>query len=278
MLNINSIAKPTSLTDALEILAEGSWRIIMGGTDLIPVMRDGRLTGINLLDIGFLKPDLDSIYVDESYLHIGALATHEQVYQSAEVKHYLPALSSACRLCGSQQIRNRGSIGGNIVNASPAADSAPVLVAAGAKVLLMSTGGQREVELAKFAVGPSRTQIQPDELLAEILIPLSGAPWTGKYFKVGDRHALTIAVASVAIIKGENNIYNVACGSVNPTVMRAPAVEALFNATGISSKTDFHSAVEKDAHPIDDVRATKAYRHNVLVNILYNEYLMERGK
>lgn len=249
----------------------------MGGTDIIPAIRDGRIKAARIMDIGALKGELSDIYVDNRYLHIGALAKIEEVANNAEVLRLLPTLADACRQIGSKQIRNRASIGGNIVNASPAADSVPALVAAGASVVLKNSREERIVDLEQFAIGPSHTVIAKDELLAEILVPVSCGPWQGKYFKVGGRNALTIAVASAAILQNGNGEYRIACGSVNPTVRRAPSIEAIFNSDTIQDKAAMCDAVYADINPIDDVRASRTYRAEVLVNLLYNEYIQKKG-
>ncbi len=272
MLEIQTIIKPHTLKEALEQLATAEWKVIMGGTDVIPAIRDRRIKGARLIDIGALKGELSAIYADNKYLHIGALATHDDVTKNSDVLCLLPALVVACRQIGSKQIRNRASIGGNIVNASPAADAVPVLVAAGASVVLKSARSERIVELEQFAIGPSHTVIAKDELLTEIRVPVGGGAWQGKYFKLGSRNALIIAVASVAILQNRSGKYRIACGSVNSTVRRAPMVEAIFNGSNVAEKAAMCDAVHADVHPIDDVRASASYRTEMLINLLYNEY------
>jgi CO/xanthine dehydrogenase FAD-binding subunit len=277
MLDIESIIKPDTLTEALEQLAAEEWIVLMGGTDIIPAIRDGRIKGARMMDIALLKGDLGSIYADNKYLYIGALATHEEIANNADVLRLLPALATGCRQIGSRQIRNRASIGGNIVNASPAADSLPALVAAGASVVLKNSREERIVDLEQFAIGPSHTVIAKDELLTEIRVPIDGGAWQGKYIKVGSRNALIIAVASAAILQNGNGEYRIACGSVNPTVRRAPSIEAIFNSDTIQDKAAMCDAVYADINPIDDVRASRTYRAEVLVNLLYNEYIQKKG-
>lgn len=275
MLDIQSIVRPETLKAALEQLEAAEWKIIMGGTDVIPAIRDGRIKTARLMDIALLKDELGYIRVDNEYVHIGALTKVEEVAQNADVLRLLPTLADACRQIGSKQIRNRASIGGNIVNASPAADSLPVLVAAGASVVLKNSRGERIIGLEQFALGPSRTVIAKDELLTEILVPVSSGAWQGKYFKVGGRNALTISIASAAVLQNGSGEYRIACGSVNLTVRRAPAVEAIFNSGSVADKAAMCDAVHADAHPIDDVRASSAYRSEVLINLLYNEFFQK---
>lgn len=276
MLDIQTIIKPDTMKEALEQLDAAEWKVIMGGTDVIPAIRDKRIKGARLMDIGALEGELSDICLDNKYLHIGALATHDDVSKNSDVLRMLPTLADACSQVGSKQIRNRASIGGNIVNASPAADAVPVLVAAGASVVLKSTRSERIIELEKFATGPSHTVIAKDELLTEIRVPVDGGAWRGKYIKVGNRNALIIAVASVAILQNRSGEYRIACGSVNSTVRRAPAVEAIFNKSNVAEKADMCVALHADAHPIDDVRASADYRAEVLINLLYNEYIQEK--
>ena len=272
MLNVKESYFPDSLDEALTLLAEKKLSVFAGGTDLIPAIRDGRKTNLSLLKLEPLQDKLSQIRIQDGQLIIGAMATHRKINESILVQRNFPALSNCCRLVGSHQIRNRATIGGNIVNASPAADTVPVLMAADAQVICCSKFGERSIPLQEFASAPGRTQRRSDELLTEIRIPLPEGGWAGEYYKIGLRNALTINVASVALLYHPSVGWRIALGSVAPSVVRAVHVESLFNRSRAATMEDFEKELQLDAHPIDDVRATAEYRRQVLLNVLFEAY------
>lgn len=271
MLDIQELVRPKTLAEAFNYLEESKWKITAGGTDILPAVRDGRLKEACLIDLFYLKENLAKIYLDSQYLHVGALATHDEIASSKDVHEKIPALSQACRGIGSAQIRKRATLGGNLVNASPAADSVPVLLAADASVCLQSKEGERRVRIKDFLKGPGKTDMRKGEILTEVLIPCDKGKWQGIYMKVGGRNALIISVAGAAILRDASGQFRVACGSVGPTVLRASRVEALFNG-GEASLKRVKEALEQDICPIDDVRATGKYRKMVIANVLWNVY------
>ena len=273
MLSIKEIVRPKTLADTWDCLGKGDWKITAGGTDVLPAVRDGRLKDICLLDLDYLKDDLGKIYESGGCLHVGALATHDGIVHSELVNKKFKVLAQACQKIGSAQIRKRATIGGNIVNASPAADSVPALLAAKARVCVKSGKGERQIPLGDFLKGPGRTDLKKGEILTEVCIPLpaGGGRWQGEYMKVGGRSALVISIAGAAVLRTPEGEFRVACGSVGPTVLRAERTEQIMNRGNVSLEK-IKEALEQDISPIDDVRASGRYRKMVMANMLWNMY------
>lgn len=269
---IKSIVRANSLEEALALLQDAPYTILAGGTDLLPQLRAGKSFSPQLLDLQALRPALAEISLQDDALCIGALCTHAQIQNDPLVQTWCPVLAAACRSVGAAQIRKRGTIAGNLVNASPAADTAPTLAAVGATAVLQHAAGSRSVAVEELACGPGRTCLQPGELLTALRIPLQGQPWRGDYQKVGPRSALQISVASAALLQHPQFGCRIACGSVGPTVQRARQCEALFSQRG-QAKQAFAHALQTDISPIDDIRASAQYRRDVLCNLIYQCYL-----
>ena len=271
MLNVKEVIKVASLEQTLHLLREKPYIVVAGGTDVLPKLRAGAWENTELLDISSLQQSLSGIYLEDGCLCIGAMCTHAQIQQDPLVQQWCSVLCQACRTVGSAQIRRRGTLGGNLVNASPASDTAPVLAAAGAQALLVSAESTRFVPVQMFATGPGKTCRMPDELLTQIRIPLYDHSWQGKYIKIGARNALVIAVASAAVLSHPKFGIRIACGSVGPTVLNAGHCEKLFTQPDMK-RHDFYQALQRDLQPIDDVRASAQYRMDVLTNIIYQLY------
>jgi CO/xanthine dehydrogenase FAD-binding subunit len=201
MLSFERVYTPGSLNEALGLLQTPGIRPIAAGTDILPAARDGAYAGITLLDLSPLRNGLSYIRFEDDRLKIGALTTHAAIAASPLVLEKAPVLASACGQLGSVQIRNRATLGGNVVHASPAADSVPFLVAAGASVVVQTSDGASEMPVADFLVGPRRTRLPPGGLVTEIIVPVPKGGWRGVYYKVGGRTSLTIAIVSVAVLK-----------------------------------------------------------------------------
>lgn len=272
MLAIKQTIYPSCVGEALALLRDGELQPFAGGTDLIPAIRDDRLKNRSFLMLTRLSGELSSITEESGSLRIGAMTLHREICESKLVQRYVPTLADACGMIGSSQIRNRATIGGNLVNASPAADSVPALIAAGAFVELSSHGGTRIVAIADFASAPGRTVLRPDELVTAVIVPVPEGGWKGSYFKAGIRNALTISVAGAAMLHNPEHGWKIALGSVAPTVLQAPSLEQVFNDSGCLTKEEFAHVMSEVAYPIDDVRASANYRLNVLTNILYHAY------
>jgi CO/xanthine dehydrogenase FAD-binding subunit len=195
-------------------------------------------------------------------LSIGALATYTAIIRSRHVQRRLPMLIQASREIGGMQIQNRGTLGGNIANASPAGDTLPVLAAADAVVVLRSAGEERRVPFTEFYTGYRQSHRRPDELITAVEIgPIEGLQW---FRKVGTRAAQAISKVVMAAVRSPAP--RLALGSVAPTVVRLPKTEtALASGAGIE---DAARVLDAEIHPIDDMRSSAAYRRNVASNLL----------
>ena len=256
------LLEPRSLSDALKMLRdEGPVVPLAGCTDLYVSLNFGTLKGTRFLNLWGLDT-LRTIRARGTGLSIGALATYTNLIRSPLVNRRLPMLAAAAREIGGVQIQNRGTLGGNIANASPAGDTLPVLAAAEAVVVLLSTAGARRVPFASFYTGYRQTQARPDEIIAAIEIDaIRGRQW---FRKVGTRAAQAISKVVMAGVAGDRP--RIALGSVAPTVVRAPKTEALLAARG--SLADAQAALAAEISPIDDNRSTAEYRRRVAVNLL----------
>ena len=250
-----------SLAEALAILRDDPRTPIAGATDLYVALNFGTLEPRRFLDIWSLN-ELREITMDGSKLVIGALATYTSLIRSPLVASRLPMLVDAARQIGGVQIQNRGTLGGNIANGSPAGDSLPVLAAVDAVVVLRSADAERRVPITKFYTGYRATVMRPDELIVAIEVePVEGRQW---FRKVGTRAAQAISKIVVAGVRAP--IPRIAFGSVAPTVVRVPKTErALAEGRTIDEAAD---VLSREITPIDDVRSTAEYRMRVATNLL----------
>ncbi len=200
--------------------------------------------------------------LDGGRLRIGALTTYSEIIASKLVTRRLPMLVAASREVGGAQIQNRGTLGGNIANASPAGDTLPVLAAAGAGVILRSTRGQRTVPFESFYTGYRASVRQPDELIVAVEFPaVDGRQW---WRKVGTRRAQAISKIMMAGVRGRE--VRIAFGSVGPTVVLARQAAAILHGGGTLAGAQ--AALAREITPIDDVRSTREYRARVAANLL----------
>jgi CO/xanthine dehydrogenase FAD-binding subunit len=263
-----SLLQPTSLADALRMLHdEGPLTPLAGCTDLYVALNFGTLADQRFLDLWRLDA-LRTIARRGDLLSIGALATHTDLVRSPLVRARLPMLAAAAREIGGVQIQNRGTIGGNVANASPAGDTLPVLAAADAVVVLRSARETRRVSFTDFYTGYRRTVRRPDELIVAFEIPrVDGRQW---FRKVGTRAAQAISkvvMAGIVARRGRaDRAVRIALGSVAPTVVRARATEAAI-AAGASIDTAQQTLVA-EISPIDDIRSDAEYRRRVAANLL----------
>ena len=263
-----SLLRPRSLADALKMLREeGPLTPLAGCTDLYVALNFGTLKDRRFLDLWGLEP-LRDIGVRGSVLSIGALATHTDLIRSRVVRGRVPMLAAAAGEIGGVQIQNRGTIGGNVANASPAGDTLPVLAAAEAIVVLASADGTRRVPFTAFYTGYRQTVRRPDELIVAFEIPrLEGRQW---FRKVGTRAAQAISkvvMAGVVAPKARGGrVVRVALGSVAPTVVRAYRTEAAL-ADGAPLEAARQTLLQ-EISPIDDIRSDAEYRRRVAANLL----------
>src|SRR4051812_45796442 len=253
--------RASSVQDALEILASERRMPVAGATDVYVGLNFGTLHEKKYLDI-WRCDELRSITVAKDCLVIGALATYTDIIASADVNERVPILVQASRLVGGPQIQNRGTVGGNVANASPAGDTLPVLAAMGAIVVLRSASAERRVNFNEFYTGYRVSVRKPDELITAIEIPeLAGQQW---FRKVGTRAAQAISKIVIAAVRAP--VPKIAFGSVAATVVRVPKTEAAL-ASGKSIE-DAVNVLSAEIRPIDDVRSTADYRLKVAGNLL----------
>jgi CO/xanthine dehydrogenase FAD-binding subunit len=277
------VQSPATLAEAYELLASGeTWQPIAGGTDLM-VWITGEMIQppARVLDLWRLD-ELRGIDQSDGHLTIGALTTYTQIRQSDACRELLPALSQAAATIGAAQIQNRGTIGGNIVGASPAGDTLPVWLATDAEFVLGSARGERTVNAADFWPAYRRTLRAPDELLLRVLIPLPRGRQV-RFRKVGTRRAQAISKVVMAMAWREDGgvwrDVRLALGSVAPVPIRARHTEAVLEGAAARQQTADHAAdsLGKEIHPIDDVRSTADYRRAVASRILYRLLRDEGG-
>lgn len=270
---------PKTLAEALRFLVDepGVWRLFAGGTDLMVLLESGKLDHRKFLSISHLA-ELRGITDSPSALDIGTLTTFSHIRSSTPVTQCFPLLAQAASQVGAVAIQNRATLGGNIMNASPAGDSLPVLLAYDADVELISAAGGRWVRYADFHTGYKTMVAQPTEVLARVRLSKS-SPWTRQYFrKVGARAAQAISKLCMAglIRMDETRIADcrIALGSVAPTPMRCVKTEAALNGQVVTPKLVEHAQtiLAAEISPIDDIRSTADYRRRVAQNLL-SEFL-----
>ena len=273
--------EPTCLTEAVEILEQQEdVAIIAGGTDLLVKIKTGIIKPSIVLSLRKI-PDLNKLEHQEGHgLRIGPLVTHAQVAANAVVLERFSALAKACSLVGSPQIRNLGSVAGNLANASPAADTAPALLALRAELVLLGPKGRRRVGLSSFFRGPGQTVLERGELIEELFIPEPEKGTQSTYYKIGRRKALEIAICGVALAATpkEGHWWNVSLGlgAVGPTPILAIQASSflegqLWSESIINESTNMAA---EQCSPIDDLRATANYRRT-MVKVLVQRSIRE---
>jgi xanthine dehydrogenase small subunit len=256
-----ALARPRTLREALRILAGEPLVPIAGCTDVYVGLQFGTEAATGFLDLWGLD-ELRGIAAAGRGLRIGALATYRDLIGSRLVRTRLPMLAAAAREIGGAQIQNRGTVGGNIANASPAGDTLPVLLAADATIVLRSLAGERRVALAAFYTGYRASVRRPDELIVAVEIPpVAGRQW---WRKVGTRRAQAISKVMMAGVRGDQ--VRVALGAVAPTPRLAlDAGRALADGRSLA---EAQAALDAEIAPIDDLRSTAEYRRAVSRHLL----------
>jgi CO/xanthine dehydrogenase FAD-binding subunit len=277
------VHSPATLHDALALLAEDpdNWQPIAGGTDLM-VQITGELgpPPRRVLDLWQLD-ELRGISLDGGAIVVGALTTYTQLRRSELVRRQLPALAEVAATIGAAQIQNRGTIGGNVINASPAGDTLPLLLATDAQLVLARSNGERSVAAADFWPAYRQTARRTDELLVRIRIPLPAGRHV-RFRKVGTRRAQAISKVFVALAWREDGgvwrDVRVALGSVAATPIRAAQTESVLEGSAPRETTADHAAtvLAAEIQPIDDVRSTADYRRMVTARVLHR-LLREAG-
>ena len=247
--------------------------ILCGGTDLVVNMRKGLLSAKTLLDISDLD-ELREIRQKCGCIEIGAAVTFSQIIEEAIICEQIPILVMALRKLGSTQIRNRGTIGGNLVNASPAADSAIPLLLLDAEAIIANPTGERRVQLEDFLCGPGKTVLKQGEFLSGIRVPIPDPDFSLFFHKVGRRKALTIAIASLgALLRMKDDAIDeirLAAGSVAPAPIRLHPVETLLAGRRVTPQSikQARNIIPQCISPITDLRATADYRYQVIGDLL----------
>jgi CO/xanthine dehydrogenase FAD-binding subunit len=262
---------PTTLSQAVDLLRQhaGNARVLAGGTDLFLRMRHRALRPEVVIDIKRI-PELAGLhYSSQDGLHIGATVTHAAIAAHAAVQQHYGAIASAANWVGSLQTRHRGTVVGNLCNASPAADTAPALLAYRASMVIVGPQGEREVPLENFFQGPGRTVLSPAEMVTAIRIPpVQGRVGWGYLRRT--RTVIDIALVSAcAVVRADNGLcseVSIALGAVGPTPLRARQAEA--GLTGQPASAERIAAVAKTAadesRPISDVRCSAEYRKDMV--------------
>ncbi len=264
-----TLLSPTSLNDALQRLQEDPELIPLAGcTDVYVALNEGNPPGRGYLNLWGIS-ELRGIEDRAEILRIGALTTYTDLIRSPQIARRLPILAQASREVGGLQIQNRGTLGGNIANASPAGDTLPVLAVAEATIVLRSAGGERRVPFERFYRGYREPDMRPGELIVSIDVPrLEGPQW---FRKVGTRRAQAISKVVMAALRGDRP--RIALGSVAPTVVRLPKTEEVLAKASIDAAVE---VLRQEIKPIDDLRSSAAYRLQVACNLL-RQFWQETG-
>ena len=266
---------PGTLSSVLSLLAEepGVWLPIAGGTDVMVQYAAGQLSSRKLVSIWNL-PELRGIEGSDDELRIGAASSYTDLRENAIVEKEFPLLATAAAWTGGIANQNRGTLGGNIVNASPAADSLPALLVYESELILISSRGERRVRYSDFHTGYKQTVLAPDELVQTICLPRRFSGQVAYSRKVGARNAQAISKVSVAALghvsNGAVDAVRIAAGSVAPVPLRLPGTEALLRGRTIDSTLlrSARAAAIAEIRPISDIRSTAAYRAAVLGNLI----------
>jgi xanthine dehydrogenase FAD-binding subunit len=277
-MTIERYYAPQTLDEAAGILAKGGVTILAGGTDLMVQSHSGKLKFkpvlMNIRRVG----ELQGIELQGSVIRIGALSTVTDLLAHAMVRQDLPLLTEAADHFASDQIRNAGTVGGSLCNASPAGDVAPPLLVYGAEVELVSRPSgslkRRTLPVGEFFTGPGRTRMEPNELLSAVLVPVPKAGFVGRFAKFGTRPALDISTISVAIggIRKGGALHGVrvALGAVAPVPLRAVRTEEVLVGKKLEAGLieQAAAAAREEVKPISDVRASAWYRQELVHNMV----------
>lgn len=275
---------PDTIDQALDLLEKhaGNLSILSGGTDLVRDMNLEFEIPTGFLWIG--KLGLEYIHHDGGDIHIGAATRMQTAGDSEELRRHAAAVARAAGKIASPPVRSLATIGGNLCNASPGADTACALLALGARVVLTKKSGERILTLEDFFLGPRETALEPDELMTEILVEPTGSREGSAYAKVGRRQAMTLAVLNAAsrvklAAEGQVEDARIAVGAAAPTPLRAKEAEAMLIGKPLSDETIEAAAAKaaEEIKPIDDVHGTAWYRRR-LTKVLVARTLREAGE
>jgi CO/xanthine dehydrogenase FAD-binding subunit len=272
---------PASLEGALALMADepGAWRPFAGGTDLMVLLEAGKLAHKRFFSVRHL-PELRGVEVGEDFIALGAMTTYTQVQSHPLLQNEFPLLCRAASWTGGVAIQNRGTLGGNIANASPAADSLPALLVYEAEIELVSAQGSRRVRYGDFHTGYKTTVMRPDELIKSLRLPRATGGWQQHARKVGTRKAQAISKVCIAALARVNDgvidDLRVALGSVAPVPLRCAQAEGVLRGRtlDVANVVAGVETLMNEIAPIDDVRSTAVYRQLVAANLL-KEFLLK---
>jgi CO/xanthine dehydrogenase FAD-binding subunit len=270
------VLTPQTLDEALELRRKHQdAKIIAGGSDLIVQLRDGIVRANQLLNISSLK-ELRFIKTDQDRIQIGSLTTYSELINSPVIRKHAWPLAQAARQIGATQLQNTATIGGNLGNASPAADSIPPLYALNTTIITRNATNRREIPIDQFYLGYRKTALLPDELIEQLYFRPLQPDDASAYLKLGLRGANAISIVDVAVALRERNIDSfstarVALGAVAPTVKRALNSEKILQARPLDREIFRKASIlaAQDATPIDDIRASAEYRRNAVSSLVY---------
>jgi carbon-monoxide dehydrogenase medium subunit len=263
---------PSSLEEALSLLdSRLGAKVLAGGTDLVVQMKEGRIRPEVLIDIKGVAELNRLAFVEDGALFVGAAVPLNRIISNPRVRTVFPALFEACSIVGSMQLRNRATMGGNICNGAPSADTAPPLLTLSARAIVAGVGGSRPVPMAEFFVGPGKTVVEEKEILVGIEVPPPEAPCGGSYLRHIPRQERDIAIAGVAsllLFEREDvcREARIALGAVAPTPMRSGRAESVLSKRPLTEETIEEAAREasEEARPVSDVRGSAAYRREIV--------------
>lgn len=266
--------KPESLKETLKLLNElEDVKPIAGGTDIIVDLKIGRLKLKNLVDISEIR-ELKKLEFTKESIILGSTLTLQEIIENEDLKREVPALIEAVESIGSWQIRNIATIGGNICNASPAADTAPPLMILNSKLKLISIDDERIIPIDEFFHGPRQTELRKNELLMEIIIPRNSCKAGMKFIKLGRRKAHTLSIVAVATaIRTLNDTIDyvkIALNSIAPTPIRAYKTEIELLNSKIDEIENKVKILNEEVKPISDVRASAEYRKEMSIKLTIN--------
>jgi CO/xanthine dehydrogenase FAD-binding subunit len=278
------LTTPASLEDALALLGNEAeaWKPFAGGTDLMVLLEAGKLPHRNYVNIWPLH-ELRGIEITDAHVALGALTTYTEVQANAVLQREFPMLCQAASETGGLAIQNRGTLGGNIINASPAADSPPALLAYDAEIELVSRNGSRWIPYEGFHTGYKQMNLRASELLTRIRLPRNTSEFKHYYRKVGTRKAQAISkvcFAAVASVAGSRvTEIRIALGSVAPIVLRCKHTEDAIRGRELNDDTvrRARETLLREIVPIDDIRSTADYRLRVAANLLVDFLLTARS-
>jgi CO/xanthine dehydrogenase FAD-binding subunit len=279
--------KPNSLQEVSRILAENEYnaKLVAGCTDVIPALRKKIISPEMMVSMKGI-PNLSYITEDGKVVRIGAGITMTDVSESELIRTIFPALATACENVGSRHIQNSATVVGNLCNASPAADTAPPILAYKGKLTIFNQGNEREVDLSEFFVGPGKTILRPGDVVKEIILPLPKEKNKSVFIKQGKRKALEISILNVAVnlsFSDQDEIIDacIACGAVGPTPILAKKAAEKLIGLKINSEVDLNLALEvlsTEVSPISDIRSTAEYRRHMVVVLTKRAILSCCGK